>query len=219
MTEGGLDLARIERCLRAVQADLDRINRFLPVPRAPLEEALIRNMLDGYAYVDELVRGKVEALAPGNARVFLELNARVLCGTDPGERAALAAHLKATEERFYDQQGGGIEAVIEWLKRHRNNAVESRAAGAFVQVISEPQLFIEGNHRTGALIMSYILAREGCPPFVLCPANAAAFFAAAAAIERRRRSDWRMLFAARRLRRDVALILRAPPAQDLVRRF
>jgi hypothetical protein len=41
--------------------------------------------------------------------------------------------------------------------------------------VSEPELFIEGNHRTGALIMSYVLARAGQPPFVMTARNAKAF--------------------------------------------
>jgi hypothetical protein len=47
-----------------------------------------------------------------------------------------------------------------------------RAAGVYVRTLSEPELFIEGNHRSGALVMSYILAREGYPPFVLTAENA-----------------------------------------------
>ena len=29
-----------------------------------------------------------------------------------------------------------------------------------MRILSKPQLFIEGNHRAGALVMSYILVRE-----------------------------------------------------------
>jgi hypothetical protein len=45
-----------------------------------------------------------------------------------------------------------------------------------VRILSKPQLFIEGNHRTGALIMSYVLLRNGRPPFVLNVDNALAYF-------------------------------------------
>jgi len=208
--DGKLDLAWIEQCLRALQADMDRVNRALTVPRDPLTEDMIGNMIAGYAYVDDLVRGGVDALDPGRARVFLELNARVLCGTGPGERAALTEHLAANEERFYSQEGGGIEVLVEWLRRHRKDPVERRAAGAFVGIMTEPQLFIEGNHRTGALIMSYLLARQKRPPFVLCPNNAIAFFGIADAIKRRRRNGWSMLFGAPRLRREVGHLLGLP---------
>ena len=42
--------------------------------------------------------------------------------------------------------------------------------------VSQPQLFFEGNHRTGALLMSCILVRHGKPPFVLGVDNAKAYF-------------------------------------------
>ena len=45
-----------------------------------------------------------------------------------------------------------------------------------MRILSKPQLFIEGNHRTGALVMSYLLVRDGEPPFVLTVDNAEAFF-------------------------------------------
>jgi len=41
---------------------------------------------------------------------------------------------------------------------------------------SEPQLFIEGNHRTGALVVSYLLMQDRQPPFGLSPKNAQEFF-------------------------------------------
>jgi hypothetical protein len=50
------------------------------------------------------------------------------------------------------------------------------AAGLYVRALSKPQLFIEGNHRTGALLASYVLLRNGKPPFVLTVENALAYF-------------------------------------------
>jgi hypothetical protein len=43
-------------------------------------------------------------------------------------------------------------------------------------VLSYPQLYQEGNHRTGAPIASGILLQSGCPPFVLTRKNAIAYF-------------------------------------------
>jgi Fic family protein len=42
--------------------------------------------------------------------------------------------------------------------------------------LSQPQLFFEGNHRTGALAMSYLLVQDGKAPFVLTVDNAEAYF-------------------------------------------
>ena len=43
------------------------------------------------------------------------------------------------------------------------------AAGLIVQVVSAPQLFIEGNRRSATLLASYVLARSGLPPLVIAP--------------------------------------------------
>jgi hypothetical protein len=43
-------------------------------------------------------------------------------------------------------------------------------------VLSQPQLYQEGNHRTGSLIASGILLQSGCPPFVLTHHNAIGYF-------------------------------------------
>ena len=43
-------------------------------------------------------------------------------------------------------------------------------------MLSQPQLYQEGNHRTGSLIASGILLQNGCPPFVLTRQNAVAYF-------------------------------------------
>jgi hypothetical protein len=45
-----------------------------------------------------------------------------------------------------------------------------------VGVLSQPQLYQEGNHRTGSLIASAVLLENGCPPFVLTRQNAVAYF-------------------------------------------
>ena len=104
------------------------------------------------------------------------------CGGDTARRADYARHLSATERRFYDLRGGGIRDVVEWLAAHRGDAPRERAAGLYVRILCHPQLFIEGNHRTGALLMSYVLLRDGEPPFVLSPDNAAEYFAVSTAL-------------------------------------
>jgi hypothetical protein len=50
-------------------------------------------------------------------------------------------------------------------------------------VLSYPQLYQEGNHRTGSLIASGILLQSGLPPFVLTRRNAIAYFNPSSAIK------------------------------------
>jgi hypothetical protein len=179
---GRIDLAAVEASLREVQQGFARINGRLSARREPLGDDVLTNMLAGYAWVDALVAAGVDVFAMGSLRHLLELNATVLCGTDPARRAHYARHTEATERRFYEERGGGIRDVVEWHARHAGESARERAAGVYVRILSRPQLFIEGNHRTAVLIMSVILLEAGEPPFVLSPANAAAFFEPSAAI-------------------------------------
>lgn len=170
------DLAAIDLTLRRLQREFPAINPRLRDRRDPLDDAVIDNLMAGYAYVDELVAARTDLLALGNLKHLIELNSRVLCGTDETARRDSAEHLRLTEERFYNAPGGGIRDIVEWHQKHRDDAVWRRAAGVYIRILSEPQLFIEGNHRTGSLVVSYILARDGHPPFVLTSSNAPEFF-------------------------------------------
>ncbi len=183
-----LHLPAIEQTLLIVRQRFVEINRALQSQRDPMDDRVVRNMMAGYAYVDRMIFENVDFLAPGNARHLLELNALVLCGPDPAARASHAKHLSATEERFYDDSLGGIRDIVEWYAVHGDETVWKRAAGTYVRILSEPQLFIEGNHRTGALVMSFLLAREGKPPFVLTVDNARGYFDPSTVIKNTKKS-------------------------------
>jgi prophage maintenance system killer protein len=183
-----LDLAAIRRALLDVQAAFPRINAHLEMRREAMSDRVVAFMMDGYAQVDRLLAERADAFEMGQLSALLELNHRVLCGADPDERRHHHRHLEATEHAFYDDARGGIRDVREWYERNRQASVWRRAAGVYVRILTEPQLYIEGNHRTGALIMSYLLAREGQPPFVLTVDNAAAYFRPSTLIRRTRKS-------------------------------
>lgn len=177
----GLNYAAIERALRAFQADIDRINAVLGSHLEPVEDGVIANMIDGYRLIEAWLAEGLDPFSPGRSEHLLDLNALVLCGPDPAARVAHQGHLAATRERFYSQQGGGgIGALVEWYKRNRGQEVWSLAAGLFLEIIHQPQLFVEGNHRTGVLLINYLLMRDGRAPFVLTPDNALPFFTLAA---------------------------------------
>ncbi|MGA2682660.1 MAG: hypothetical protein ABSF44_12765 [Candidatus Bathyarchaeia archaeon] len=66
------------------------------------------------------------------------------------------------------------------------------AAEVYVAVLGFPQLFIEGNHRTGNLISNWISMYYGHPPFVLSEENALAYFKPSKEIKRfADKSTWR----------------------------
>jgi hypothetical protein len=203
-----IDLAAVEASLRAVQRNFGRINEQLSAQREPLSDHVIDNLLAGYARVDALVAAGVDILALGRLKHVLELNTTVLCGTDARRREKYRGHIEATERRFYEERDGGVRDLVEWYARHARERVWRRAAGTYVRILSKPQLFIEGNHRTGALVMSYILLSEGQPPFVLSPDNAAAYFDPSTAIRNTRKRSAAMIFRAPAVRARLAQVLR-----------
>ena len=171
-----LNLAAIESALRELQRVFPEINRGLLDRRDSLDDEVLLNMLEGYRLVDRLLSDRVDIFENGHSSYWLQLNATVLCGTDAAKLARHHRMLEATEDRFYEEPGAGIGDVMTWHSFNRGKDVWRRAAGVYNRILSDPQLFIEGNHRTGALIMSYILAREGKPPFVLTRKNAQGYF-------------------------------------------
>ena len=166
-----LSLPAVEAALRRTQGALGN----LP-DRDPLDDRVVDNLVAGYAYVDGLVAADVDPFTLGHLKHLLELNVLVLCGSSAERRAAYARHLEASERRFYGDDVTGVRNVVEWVADHAAAAPAERAAGVYARMLAWPQLFIEGNHRTGVLAMSHVLLREGRAPFVLTPGNATAYF-------------------------------------------
>jgi hypothetical protein len=179
------DLAAIEASLRAVAAHLAYTDQHVDSPSERLDCRAVDCMISGYAFIDELIQNKIDMFLIGQSSLFLEVNALVLFGCDTQMRMDFAEQLAATEKKFYDDENGGIRDVVEWYALHATDSAWLRAAGVYIRILSEPELFIEGNHRTGALVISYILARSGYPPFVLTVNNVEDF------------REWSELFASR----------------------
>jgi hypothetical protein len=204
---GVLNLAAIESALRELQRVFPEINRGLLDHRDRLDDEVLLNMLDGYAFVDRLISERVDIFEMGHSSYWLRLNATVLCGTDTAKLARHHRMLDATEARFYEEPGAGIGDVMNWYSFHRGKDVWRRAAGVYNRILSEPQLFIEGNHRTGALIMSYLLAREGQSPFVLTRKNAKGFFDPSSVVKKTKKKQFVGEIKFKRLTRDFAKFL------------
>jgi hypothetical protein len=181
-----------------------------------MDDESVDNLVSGYALVSQLLEANVELFAWGSSAHLLELNARVLCGTDGQRRREYKKHIAATDRYFYGRPDGGVQDLMEWHALHRHETVWQRAAGIYIRIVSEPQAFIEGNGRTGALVMSYILAREGQPPFVLSPANAKAYFEASALIKRLPRNGLGNLFRLPRLKVRMAGLLKGQARPGLL---
>jgi len=184
----------IATSLRDVQRHFPRINEILHSRRDSMTDEVVERMLAGYAFVDTALKSGVDLLHPTHLHNLLEINHIVLCGLDPRVRKEHRNHIEAVARRFYHhEEGYTIDRVVEWYGKHGHESPWKRAAGVYVRILSQPQLYIEGNHRTGALIMSYILAREGKPPFVLTVANAKAYFDPSSLIKETKKTTFTLL--------------------------
>jgi len=171
-----LNLPEIKRSLRDVQREFPKINEVLRSRRDSMTDEVVANMMAGYTLVDQVLAENLDLLTMTRISYLIELNHRVLCGLDPRVRQEHEKHLAATTHRFYNQEGFNISNILHWYEKHAAESPWKRAAGVYVRILSQPQLYIEGNHRTGALIMSYILVRNGEAPFVLSVENAREYF-------------------------------------------
>ena len=167
-----LNLEEIRASLRGVQRDFARISEEMLMRREPLDDRIIDNLLAGYAYVDQLLEDGVDMFSLKGSDHILELNHIVLCGVDARVRLEYGPHILETRRRFSQ----GIGQILDWYAGKKSKSACKRAAGVYVLGVSQPQLFLEGNHRTGALLASYILVKDGKPPFVLTRENALAYF-------------------------------------------
>jgi hypothetical protein len=202
-----LNLEAIESSLRDVLRAFPKINEKLQSRRDSMTDEVVDNMMAGYGFVGWAVEDDTDLLDPRYVAGLLELNHIVLCGRDPNRRREHRKHIQATAQRFYAQGEFNIDALLRWHQEHRHESPWKRAAGVYVRILSQPQLYIEGNHRTGALIMSYILARDGQPPFVLTVENAKGYFDPSSLIKETKKTATTLLMKLPRMKKRFAHFL------------
>ena len=210
------DLEAIEVSLRRTQAEFDAINTSLRVPRDRLDAEVVANMVEAYAYVDGLIRDDIKLFALGSLKCLLEINRLVLCGSSEARRRRYATHLEATERHFYEEREGGVRDLVEWVEDHGRLTVWERAAGVYIRILSKPQLYVEGNHRSGALVVSYVLGRAGLPPFVLSPENAQTYFDPSSLITNTSKKSLSMMFRMPGIRKRFAVFLKEQSNMDFL---
>ena len=204
-----LNLQTIERSLRAVQQEFPKINEKVRSRRDSMTDEVLDNMMSGYAFVDCAIAHDTDLLDPQYVAGLLELNHIVLCGRDPNSRREHHKHIQATAERFYTQDEFNIDNLVRWHRDHAYESAWKRAAGVYVRILSQPQLYIEGNHRTGALLMSFILARDGKAPFVLTVENALAYFDPSTLVKETNKTPAMLLVKLPRMKKRFARFLEA----------
>ncbi|HKS11514.1 MAG TPA: hypothetical protein VJS90_00605 [Pseudomonas sp.] len=211
-----LDLPAIERALRKVQGSFTELSQHFTEPRDPFTDEVLCNVLEGYALIDDYVARGVDLFDLQQLNLMLEINATVLCGSDPARRAEFAQHLAATEEHFFNNVEGGIKDLYNWYCAYRSDSVWKRAAGVYVRILSKPQLFIEGNNRTGSLIVSYLLMRAGLPPFVLTLDNAEGYFNPSSVIRNSAKHGVKALYELPKIKKKYAAFLEAKAPDPMV---
>lgn len=167
------DVDRIYSNYQLVQADFDRINRTIACARDGFDGTLVNNLMLALDYLNNHLEsaGKERLLKPEE---LLELNAIIHLGISSEVRREYKSFLKQTEDKFYKH----LPNLIAWYKRRErdNDDPYKIAAGLYVRILAAPQLFFDGNHRTGALVANYYLLTKGLSPFVLTTSNAVEFF-------------------------------------------
>jgi hypothetical protein len=170
-----LHLGRIEDELRDVQRQFQAINAVLNCRRDDFTDTVRQNMLTAYEFLDAVVDDNLDLFGDEGLEALLQLNHLVLLGRGYDPRA-FGRHITVTRRQFFDNFRRYVKPIRLWYRKHETENPYKVAAQVYVGVLSQPQLYQEGNHRTGSLIASGILLQNGCPPFVLTRQNALAYF-------------------------------------------
>jgi hypothetical protein len=170
-----LHFGRIEDELRDVQHHFPAINAVLNCRRDDFTDTVRQNMLAAYGFLDAVVDGNVDFFSREGLEALLQLNHLVLLGQGY-DLVAFRRHITATRQQFFKNFRTYVKPIRRWYRKHRTENPYKVASQIYVGVLSQPQLFQEGNHRTGSLIASGLLLQNGCPPFVLSRQNAVAYF-------------------------------------------
>jgi hypothetical protein len=170
-----LHLGHIGDELRDVQRHFPEINAVLNCRRDEFSDTVRQNMLTAYEFLDAVVDDGLDLFSDKGLEALLQLNHLVLLGRgyDPRE---FGRHITATRGQFFDNFSRYVKPLRRWYRKHETENPYKVASQVYVGVLSQPQLYQEGNHRTGSLIASGILLQNGCPPFVLTRQNAVAYF-------------------------------------------
>ena len=192
---GRLHLENIAASLQTVETHWREIDDELDLRRigrkdTPFNAVVKMRMMSAFEYLDDLLSQQIPPFSPESIRPMLYLNHRVHYGTDHHLLSEYAKAIEATTEKFYQH----IEPLQQWYEKHteRGQHPLKVAAEIYVSILGYPQLYVEGNHRTGSLIANWISVYHGFAPFVLSADNAIAYFAPSTEIKSfADKSTWR----------------------------
>jgi hypothetical protein len=192
------DLKQIEASYDRLLKDWDKIDDSLDLKKVgrkdqPFDKALMENMLLAWDYIDYFIKKKdYNLLSIEGGPDMLEVNHRVHYGVNSPLRHEYKKAIDATTEKFSRQ----VVPIRDYYRKKKKLGVSTYhvAAEIFIAIVGMPQLYIEGNHRSGSIIASWVNLVNEKPPFVLTAENAVAFFEPAQEIKKfDKKSLWRSM--------------------------
>lgn len=163
------NIERIERSLQQFRKDFAAINDSLSMRREVFQENMMHQILEAYSFLNDLLRKDMDLFTPAGLHSLLEMNHIVLCGSSKETRMQYYQHLNETRKSFTAK----ITPILEWVMKNRDQTSPYiLATGFYSRQLSQPQLFIEGNHRTGNILLNYLLISKGSAPYIISTKDA-----------------------------------------------
>ena len=154
----------IESSLRRFSSEFAAINDRLAMRRETFTDLMANQIIEAYEFLNSLLGKEMDLFTPAGLNALLEMNHIVLCGSDKETRALYYQHLNETRKSFLKK----IKPIKEWvLGRRANEDPFKLATGFYTRMLSHPQLFLEGNHRTGNILLNYLLVSRNTAPYVV----------------------------------------------------
>jgi hypothetical protein len=158
------NLKNIDASLHEFREEFAAINDRLAMRREQFTEQMADQIVLAYEYLNGLLERDMDLFTPAGLHGLVELNHIVLCGTDPQQRAQYYTHLEETRKNFTSR----IRPIKDWvLKKRTETNPYQLATGFYSRMLSRPQLFLEGNHRTGNIVLNYLMISKGSAPYVV----------------------------------------------------
>lgn len=192
------NLKEIEKSYSEVLEKWSDIDDLLDTQRVgrkdtPFDTLLMDNMLSAWDYLDHFIKNRdYDLLSAVGGPDMLEINHRIHYGLNYQQREEYKKAMAATTDKFSRQV---VPLRTYYKKKIKNNtSIYEIASEIYIAILGMPQLYIEGNHRSGSVIASWINLAYRKPPFILTVENALAFFEPAQEIKKfNKKSMWRSM--------------------------
>jgi hypothetical protein len=99
-----------------VQGRFAELSQHFTEPRDPLTDEVLHNVLEGYALIDDYVARGVDLFDLQQLNLMLEINATVLCGSDPARRLEYAAPCRH-RGALLQQRGRRHQGLVQLVLR------------------------------------------------------------------------------------------------------